>query len=258
MTWVRHGSVGGGRAEGGAVAQALILTVALVAAAGLLSSATGSRWPLALLVAGMLGQGVLRLDWRRDIVRPYRAIRPRHLAIGVLTILLPVTSFILTADVPVLNWSLLTLVGQENGNVAAAGLEVGPWFAAPYLLLLLACLPMLALVEEYWFRRGTRGWRDGLGRSLLFGLVHALVGVPLGVAILGLGAVGLVLTGVYLRAVRRPPEGAGPTGFAVERLRSTTPDERRGIDAAAVQHLAYNTIALTVAAVAVVLSTVGI
>ena len=46
--------------------QALLLTVALVGVAAWLSTATGSRWPLALLVAGLLGQGVLRLDWRRD------------------------------------------------------------------------------------------------------------------------------------------------------------------------------------------------
>ena len=224
--------------------QALVLTVLLVIGAGLLSSAVGSRWPLALLMVAMLGSGLLRLDWRRDVWQPYRSLRPRHLGIGLLTLLLPFTAYALTADIPVLNWSLLTLVGLENGNIAAAGFELGLALALPYALLLLAVLPTLALVEEAWFRRGTRGWRDGLVRSLLFGLVHTLVGVPLGVALLGLSSVGLVFTAVYLRAARRmPPGGTSVTAFPVERFGQTARD-RQGMDASARQHLAYNAVAL--------------
>jgi hypothetical protein len=234
--------------------QALLLTVALVAAASLLSSAVGSRWPLAVLMAALLGQGVLRMDWRRDIVRPYTRIRPRHLGIGLLALTIPLAVYRLTMDMPVLNWSLLSVVGQETGNVATAGLEVGIVFALPYALLLLAALPMLALVEEYWFRRGTRGWVDGLGRSLLFGLVHTLVGVPLGVAVLGLGTVGLLFTAIYLRAARATAPLDAPPAFAVDRFAAATPTQRRGLDASALQHLAYNTIALTIGFTAMLLS----
>jgi hypothetical protein len=235
--------------------QALVLTLALVGVASLLSSLTGSRWPLALLMAGLLGRGVLRMDWYADIVRPYTFIRPRHLLVGLLALTLPITAYVLTADLPVLGWSLLSVVGQETGNVASAGLEVGIAFAIPYLLLLLAALPMLALIEEYWFRRGTRGWLDGLWRSLLFGLAHTLVGVPLGVAVCGLGAVGLLFTAVYLRAERRPAAGEEPApAFAVSRFPSASPPQRRGMDSSALQHLAYNTLALALAVVGMVLS----
>jgi hypothetical protein len=239
--------------------QALILTVALVGVAGLLSTATNSRWPLALLMAALLGQGVLRLDWRQEIIRPYRHIRPRHLLVGLAALCLPFGIYILTADIPVLNWSLLNLVGQEEGgNVAGAGLQVGVWFALPYVALLLACLPSLALVEEHWFRRGTRGWLDGAARSLLFGLVHMLVGVPLGVAF-GLGAVGLLFTAIYLRAARRPAAlDEPPSAFATWRLRAATEAERRGMDASALQHLAYNLVALTLAVMALLLETLWI
>ncbi|MCC6628191.1 MAG: hypothetical protein IT340_12415 [Chloroflexi bacterium] len=239
--------------------QALLLTMALVAVAGLLTVATGSRWPMALLMAGLLGQSLLRLDWRRDIVGPFRRIRPRHLLVGLAALLLPFTVFLLTADVPLLNWSLLSLLGaSETGNVAGAGLQVGIWFAVPYALLLLACLPALALIEEYWFRRGTRGWRDGLGRSLAFGLVHMLVGVPLGVALLGLAPVGLLFTAVYLRAARREPApGDPPPAFGHLRF-AISEAERRGIDASALQHLAYNTIAVTLAMAALLLEPLAV
>lgn len=246
------------RGRGRAVIQALLLTVALVGAAGLLSTVTGSRWPLALLMAALLGQGVLRLDWRLEIVRPYRHLRLRHLVVGLAALSAPVTVYWLTADMPVLNWSLLTLVGQaETGNVASAGLQVGLWFALPYVLLLLACLPTLALVEEYWFRRGTRGWRDGLWRSLAFGLAHLLVGVPLGVALFGLSAVGLLFTAVYLRAARRPPGLDDPPPAFVTTRFAAAPAERRGMDASALQHLAYNTVALGLAVLALFLETLG-
>lgn len=233
--------------------QALLLTVLLVAGAGVLSSAVGSRWPLALLMVAILGSGVLRLDWRLDIWQPYRAIRPRHLLIGVVTVALLIGAYQWIADLPVLGWSLLTLVGQEGGNVVGAGLEFGPAFALPYLLLLLAVLPTLALVEESWFRRGTRGWGDGLVRSLLFGLVHTLVGVPVGVALFGLSAVGLLLTSVYLRAAARAGRDEQEHAFAVDRL-AGGPAERAGMDASAVQHLAYNVVALC-AGVALFLAT---
>jgi hypothetical protein len=228
------------------VLQTLILTLALVGAAGFLASITGSRWPLALLMTALLGRGVLSLDWRREILAPYAAIRLHHLAVGLVALALPIGVYVLTAGIPVLNWSILGLFGQEGGNVAAAGLQVGWLFALPYLLLLLASLPTLALVEEYWFRRGTRGWRDGLVRSLLFGLAHTLVGVPLGVAVFGLGAVGLLFTAFYLRAARGALRPAA--AFTLTRFPAASPAQAAGMQASALQHLAYNALAVLIGA----------
>jgi hypothetical protein len=237
--------------------QALLLTFAMVALAGVLAQATGSRWPMALLMVGLLGQSVLRLDWRREILGPYRHIRPRHVLVALAALTVPVTVFWLSAEVPLLNWSLFNLVGlDEGGNVAGAGLQVGAWFALPYALLLLACLPVLALIEEYWFRRGTRGWRDGLWRSVLFGLVHMVVGVPLGVAVFGLTPIGLLFTAVYLRAQRTPVPDDAPWAFGTRRF-MISDAERRGIDASALQHLAYNAVALSLALLAIMLEPVG-
>jgi hypothetical protein len=234
------------------MAQALLLTVLLVVAAATLSTAIGSRWPLAALMIVMLGAGVTRMDWRRDIWQPYRSLRARHFALGALALLLPLTTYLATADLPVLGWSLLELLGQEGGNIAGAGLEFGPLVALPYALLLLAALPTLALVEEAWFRRGTRGWSDGAVRSLLFGMAHMLVGVPLGVAVFGLGAVGMIFTSVYLRAAGRPAAADQRGGFPVERFASD-PTQRRGMAQSARLHLAYNTVAIGLGIVALLL-----
>jgi hypothetical protein len=238
--------------------QALLVSIALVALAGLLSSATGSRWPLAILMTALLGQGILRLNWRRDILRPYTHIRPVQLLAGLLALLTPVTAYVLTADLPVLGWSLLSVVGQEGGNIAAAGFQVEPWYVLPYGLLLLAALPHLALIEEYWFRRGTQGWRDGLLRSLLFGLAHMVVGVPVGVAVLGLAPVGLFFTAVYLRASRAPTTTDWTPAFFTERFSRLTAAEQRGIDASAGFHLAYNALAVTLAIGVLMVEMIGV
>ena len=88
---------------------------------------------------------------------------------------------------------------------------------------------------------------EGLWRSLLFGLVHMLVGVPLGVAVLGLAPVGLLFTAVYLRAARRAPAEDDPSPAFGRARFALTEAERRGIDASALQHLAYNTVAVALA-----------
>src|SRR5581483_1968633 len=72
------------------------------------------------------------------------------------------------------------------------------WLAVPFLLLLLFVLPSLAAAEERLFRQGTRGWRQGLVRSLIFGLAHWPMGIPLGAA-LALSIGGLWFTYQYFR-----------------------------------------------------------
>jgi len=56
----------------------------------------------------------------------------------------------------------------------------------------------LAETEELIFRRGTRTWKHGVVRSVIFGLAHMLVGVPLAIA-LALGLGGLWFTHQYFR-----------------------------------------------------------
>ncbi len=72
------------------------------------------------------------------------------------------------------------------------------WLWAPYGLLLGACMPLLALVEEVIFRNGTTNWVEGaLWGALAFGLLHLLSFVTVRMA-LYLTLVGAVLVEVYM------------------------------------------------------------
>ncbi len=72
------------------------------------------------------------------------------------------------------------------------------WLWAPYGLLLGACMPLLALVEEVIFRSGTANWvRGALWGALAFGLLHLLSFVTVRMT-LYLILVGAILVQVYM------------------------------------------------------------
>lgn len=103
---------------------------------------------------------------------------------------------------PWLNWSWTHVLNDgnesgirsgENFTVATIRLRlIGPLYG----VALFFCLPLLAHIEEQWFRGGTHGWEQGIPRSFLFGMIHCLVGVPLAAG-LAIGVLGLWLTQNY-------------------------------------------------------------
>lgn len=108
---------------------------------------------------------------------------------------------VLSLGQPLLNWSwLLLLATPADGERPATNLMAAPasfpWFGAVFLVLLLFNVPRLVRREEEIFRRGTRDWKDALPRSVKFGLVHMVVGVPVGVALVLIGS-GLFFTWRY-------------------------------------------------------------
>jgi hypothetical protein len=165
-----------------------------------------------------------RVAWRqrRLALAVWRGIRLRHL-LGGLALLAGVATVAgaLVALVPGMEYGLGRLVGLTSNAVFAPleeGLahagpapETGPdWAlaigASAFLLPLLLLLPWLAFVEEEIFRAGLED--AGAGRvalaSLLFGLVHLVMLVPVGAA-LAIGVAGAF----YARAYRRG-HAAGP------------------------------------------------
>lgn len=107
---------------------------------------------------------------------------------------------------PCLDWSWLSLfskpdrrTGQsvrcEGGNVHLIPARI-KYFGLAYLLLLAVHVPRFARIEEEWFRQGTLDWQQGMWFSLLFGLAHCLVGVPLAAG-LAIALNGLWLTRQY-------------------------------------------------------------
>ncbi len=170
-------------------------------------------------------------------------LRPRHFlrAVPVLIAVLTVATALLM--VPGLDfgwWTKLGGTGNPVVGVGPKGSTPGPLetiIPVVFVTLLLIGLPLLVEGEEWVFRRGAE-YRDRAAnarRSVLFGLVHALIGIPIGVA-MALSVGGFYFTWAYLRAWRA-------TGSEDEALAESTRS-----------HLAYN---LVIAAIVILALATG-
>lgn len=231
-----------------------MLDLVLLVAAALLAFLAGTFLPLALFSVYILVRiWLLRPQDVRRRLALYRAIRPRHAALALLIlggVVLSAWSLLEAPEwlLPYLWWSWLDVVAQEPGQGAnIALLPLGEWWlAVPYIPLLLVLLPFLVELEERIFRAGTRSWPEAVWRSLVFGSVHILVGVPVGVAVICLGLAGMAFSAEYFRAARRVPQAA--LAFPSWPEPATLQEARRreaGVQAAAVLHLAYNLLVLS-------------
>jgi hypothetical protein len=128
----------------------------------------------------------------------YTMVTPWIICQNLLVItLVVITTVYLHQKVPALRWSWLRwLFNTEGGNIHIMPMFV-KYFGLLFGVLLLANLPKWAFFEEVIFRHGTKDWADALIRSLVFGLVHCLVGVPL-TAGLAIAISGLWYSYIYL------------------------------------------------------------
>jgi hypothetical protein len=132
-----------------------------------------------------------------------RGLRSRHFVGAVPVVLLIVATAWVLIQLPVLSFGWWTMIGGEgNPVVGVTERDYGivsvviPLF---FIGLLIVGLPLLVAREEWVFRRGAenRGTFANVGRSVLFGLAHAVIGIPIGAA-LALSIGGLYLTWCYL------------------------------------------------------------
>jgi hypothetical protein len=135
-----------------------------------------------------------------------------------------VVSFALI-QLPVLSWGWWTALGGEGNPVTGGSTQTrGTAFewAIPiaFLVLLLPALPLFALAEERMFRMGAENWswRRRVRRTVEFGLIHAVIGIPIGIA-LALSCGGAYFMIVYLREFRR---SGLPTVATIESTRAHT------------------------------------
>ncbi len=190
----------------------------------------GSR----LLVAASQGtQG----GARQRSLEVVRGLRPRHflLALPVLLAVALLAAWLVT--LPVLSFGWWSAIGGVGNPVLGSTDRLSDtplaWLVpALFLALLVPALPLLVEREEQIFRLGSehRSRKPRLARAVTFGLVHAVIGIPLGVA-LALSVAGAYLTWAYLYGYRRG-------GRAVALLESTR------------AHLAYNLVILVLVAAA--------
>lgn len=202
-----------------------------------------------LLVMGVrLASGVrqARSSRGRALVRTIvGGIRWRHIwpVPLVLAAVLVVASAATT--IPGLDWGWWSAVGGSGNPVfgssdRTAG-TVWEWLVPlVFVLMLMPALPLFAYAEERAFRRGAEGW-SGRRRALKvvqFGLVHAIIGIPIGVAL------ALSVGGAYFMVV-----------YLAEHRRSSSAD--RATLESARAHTAYNGCIIAIVAVAVVVTSLA-
>lgn len=145
---------------------------------------------------------------RRHVVAIVAGVRWHHLYRAVPVLVAVLASLVLLLQVPYLDFGWWTAIGGIGNPVFGAsehGLQGDAAVLLPILfgVLLLVSLPLLVEREEWIFRRGAE--RRGIVRNamaaLLFGLMHVLVGIPIGAG-LALSIGGAYFTHVYLRAFR--------------------------------------------------------
>ena len=204
-----------------------LLTVAVLAFVGfrLVDAARqtfSARGHVRMLVAGL---------------RPRHFLRAFPVLVGVLAVATPLLA------VPGLDFGWWTAIGGQGNPVVGVGREgatpgvLETLIPFVFVSLLLIGLPLLVEGEEWVFRRGAqlRSRAANARRSVLFGLVHALVGIPVGVA-LALSIGGFYFTWAYLRVWR------------------ATASEEAALAESTRSHLAYN---LVIAAIVILALATG-
>ena len=263
------------------------------------------RLLVALVVIVLLGRAAIGAWHNRHMAwAVWRSVRPVHVAgaFGLLVVVATV-GYILLTYVPGMGYGLGSFIEFPTNAVFVplkeAAARTGPppatgpnWavigLATGFLGFLVLLLPWLAFIEEEMFRAGLEG--AGLGgqvrRALVFGLVHLIMLVPLGAALV-IAVAGFAYGRAYLRAYERqgrpPPEAAvavatrayRPTARAnaaaaaalapnardrITLLVDDSPHERqaRAVLASTVWHTCFNTLVVTIVWVSVVMDPAAI
>lgn len=150
----------------------------------------------------------LRPDVRAHIRTIARGVRPRHVLLAPVALGGVIAAYALLVQIPGLDWGWWTAIGGGGNPVVGvtdqtAGSPLEWIIPAVFLTLLLPGLPLFAEREERMFRAGAEDWSSWrrAWKGLQFGLVHAIVGIPIGAAI-ALSIGGWYFMAVYLRAWR--------------------------------------------------------
>jgi hypothetical protein len=177
---------------------------------------------------------------RRHMATIVRGMRAHHFLLAPVAFAVVITVAILLLGIPGMSIGWWTAIGG-TGNIVTGGTSrthgtALEWIVpAIFLSLLFPALPLFAEREELMFRRGAEGWswRRRCWMGLKFGLVHLVMGIPIGVAI-ALSFGGWYFQWAYLRAYRK------------------TGDVREAVLESTRSHLAYNAEILSLAVVALI------
>jgi len=149
------------------------------------------------------GRSIVAQVWRRF---GWRHVWPVPLLLTVV-----VTAATVLMQIPGLSWGWWSMLGGSGNPVfgesdATVG-TVWEWIIPlTFMCLLVPALPLFAYAEERMFRTGAESWsrQRRLVKVLQFGMIHALIGIPIGAA-LALSLGGAYFMWIYLREFRRYP-----------------------------------------------------
>lgn len=150
----------------------------------------------------------LAADARHHSIELVRGLRLRHFAPVPVVLTAVVVAAVGLTSIPPLNFGWWTAIGGQ-GNPAfgvterTAGTALEIVVPVLFVLLLIPALPLLVEREEMIFRLDAELWSTPkrILKAVLFGLVHAIIGIPLGVA-LALSIGGAYFTITYLHRFR--------------------------------------------------------
>jgi hypothetical protein len=182
----------------------------------------------------------LRGGGRSETATILRGLRLHHVALALPVLVVVANVAFLLVQVPGLDFGWWTAIGGTGNPVTGTterteGTALAWIVPLAFLLLLLPALPLLAYREERLFRMGDEDrtrW-ERMGRGVLFGMTHALIGIPIGVC-LALSLGGWYFSWRYLRGFRR----GGVRGGLLESARA---------------HVAYNGVIVVLALTALAL-----
>lgn len=154
----------------------------------------------AFVMLTTLHDGIMGGNLQKSLVI-LRRIRPLMIIQNTVVLVFVVTVSVMLNSIPVLGWGWWQLLdssteaGGQNAIMASTSI---PIVGTIFLVVLFFAMPRLAEYEEELFRKGTTNWKNGVKRSILFGLVHCFMGVSIGVG-LALSICGLWFTHQYFK-----------------------------------------------------------
>lgn len=175
----------------------------------------------------------------REIVR---GLRLRHFLPVPFVLAAVVGAAVVLVKIPGLDFGWWTAIGGQGNPVFGStartrGTPLETIIPVVFIVLLLPGLPLFAYREEEMFRLGAESWSRPrrVGMAIAFGLVHALIGIPIAVA-LALSIGGAYFQFMYLWAYRR--SGGSRRAAVLESTRA---------------HLAYNATIVVLVLIAIAL-----
>jgi hypothetical protein len=146
---------------------------------------------------------------RARSVELFKGLRLRHFVPVPVVLALVIGTALLLLQIPPLQFGWWSAIGGQGNPVfgsteRTAGTPLEWIVPIVFIVLLTPALPLLVEREEVMFRLGAESWPmpQRIWKAVSFGLVHAVVGIPIGVAI-ALSIGGGYFTLVYLRAWRQ-------------------------------------------------------